>query len=132
MFSASTSMPLSFSSCRPAKFPSVSTITLFFPASQGAETTRIYYIGFLGQWSEVRFLFCVSAVSYCIVLLTIFFRNRDSASKTLLSQFTSLRPILPIMRKYRARRATTTCHRIEHLQTGTKVSRRKKSLKLYF
>ncbi|KAI0293792.1 hypothetical protein BC826DRAFT_1014274 [Russula brevipes] len=35
-----------------AKFPNVSTITLFFPASQGAETTRIYYVGFLGQWSE--------------------------------------------------------------------------------
>ncbi|KAI0278020.1 galactose-binding domain-like protein [Russula aff. rugulosa BPL654] len=40
------------SNCTPAKFPNVSTITLFFPASQGAETTRIYYIGFLGQWSE--------------------------------------------------------------------------------
>jgi len=39
-------------SLKPAKFPNVSTITLFFPASQGAETTRIYYIGFLGQWSE--------------------------------------------------------------------------------
>ncbi|KAI0249843.1 DUF1000-domain-containing protein [Lactifluus subvellereus] len=37
---------------KPAKFPNVSTITLFFPASQGAETIRIYYIGFLGQWSE--------------------------------------------------------------------------------
>ncbi|KAF8501470.1 DUF1000-domain-containing protein [Russula emetica] len=37
---------------KPAKFPNVSTVTLFFPASQGAETTRIYYIGFLGQWSE--------------------------------------------------------------------------------
>ncbi|KAH9972739.1 DUF1000-domain-containing protein [Lactifluus volemus] len=37
---------------KPAKFPNVSTVTLFFPASQGAETTQIYYIGFLGQWSE--------------------------------------------------------------------------------
>ncbi|KAI0297300.1 PITH domain-containing protein [Multifurca ochricompacta] len=37
---------------KPAKFPNVSSVTLFFPASQGAETTRIYYIGFLGQWSE--------------------------------------------------------------------------------
>ncbi|KAI0926421.1 hypothetical protein AcW1_008601 [Taiwanofungus camphoratus] len=36
----------------PAKFPNVTSITLFFPASQGADTTRIYYIGFLGQWSE--------------------------------------------------------------------------------
>jgi len=37
-----------------AKFPSVTSITLFFPASQGADTTRIYYVGFLGQWSERR------------------------------------------------------------------------------
>lgn len=36
----------------PAKFPAVTSVTLFFPASQGADTTRIYYIGFLGQWSE--------------------------------------------------------------------------------
>ena len=39
---------------RPAKFPSVTSITLYFPASQGADTTRIYYVGFLGVWSEVR------------------------------------------------------------------------------
>ncbi|KAI9510720.1 DUF1000-domain-containing protein [Russula earlei] len=37
---------------KPAKFPNVSTVTLFFPSSRGAETTRIYYVGFLGQWSE--------------------------------------------------------------------------------
>ncbi|KAK7686129.1 hypothetical protein QCA50_010941 [Cerrena zonata] len=37
-----------------AKFPSVTSITLFFPASQGADTTRVYYVGFLGQWSERR------------------------------------------------------------------------------
>ncbi|KAI0346323.1 DUF1000-domain-containing protein [Trametopsis cervina] len=35
-----------------AKFPAVTSITLFFPQSQGADSTRIYYIGFLGQWSE--------------------------------------------------------------------------------
>ena len=40
--------------CRPAKFPAVQSITLFFPESQGAETTRVYFIGFLGQFSEVR------------------------------------------------------------------------------
>ena len=40
-------------SCRPAKFPNTTSVTLFFPASQGADTTRIYYVGFLGQWSEV-------------------------------------------------------------------------------
>ncbi|KAI0084106.1 galactose-binding domain-like protein [Irpex rosettiformis] len=35
-----------------AKFPATTSITLFFPASQGADTIRIYYVGFLGQWSE--------------------------------------------------------------------------------
>ncbi|GBE88439.1 DUF1000-domain-containing protein [Sparassis latifolia] len=36
----------------PAKFPTVTSVTLFFPESQGADSTRIYYVGFLGQWSE--------------------------------------------------------------------------------
>lgn len=36
----------------PAKFPNVSSLTLFIPASQGADTTRIYYIGCLGQWTQ--------------------------------------------------------------------------------
>ncbi|KAI0762041.1 PITH domain-containing protein [Irpex lacteus] len=35
-----------------AKFPAATSITLFFPASQGADTTRVYYVGFLGHWSE--------------------------------------------------------------------------------
>ncbi|EIM91184.1 DUF1000-domain-containing protein [Stereum hirsutum FP-91666 SS1] len=35
-----------------AKFPNISSVTLFIPASQGAETTRIYYVGFMGSWSE--------------------------------------------------------------------------------
>ncbi|THG99737.1 hypothetical protein EW026_g2661 [Hermanssonia centrifuga] len=39
----------------PAKFPAVTSITLFFPASQGAENIRIYYVGFLGQWTERKF-----------------------------------------------------------------------------
>ncbi|KIP10974.1 hypothetical protein PHLGIDRAFT_491700 [Phlebiopsis gigantea 11061_1 CR5-6] len=34
-----------------AKFPAATSITLFFPASQGADTTRVYYVGFLGQWT---------------------------------------------------------------------------------
>ncbi|KAH8094571.1 DUF1000-domain-containing protein [Cristinia sonorae] len=37
---------------RPAKFPNVTSVTLFFPASQGADTTKIYYVGFLGSWTE--------------------------------------------------------------------------------
>ncbi|KZS99919.1 DUF1000-domain-containing protein [Laetiporus sulphureus 93-53] len=36
----------------PAKFPNVTSLTLFFPSSQGAHTMRIYYLGFIGQWSE--------------------------------------------------------------------------------
>ncbi|OCH94886.1 DUF1000-domain-containing protein [Obba rivulosa] len=36
----------------PAKFPNVTSITIFLPASQGADTIRVYYLGFLGQWSE--------------------------------------------------------------------------------
>jgi len=34
------------------KFSNISSITLFIPASQGAENTRIYYVGFLGSWTE--------------------------------------------------------------------------------
>ncbi|THH28229.1 hypothetical protein EUX98_g5948 [Antrodiella citrinella] len=37
---------------RPAKFPNVTSITLFFSASQGADTTKIFYVGFLGSWTE--------------------------------------------------------------------------------
>ncbi|KAJ7457595.1 PITH domain-containing protein [Mycena galericulata] len=39
-------------SLRTAKFSNVSSISLFIPRSQGAETTRIYYVGFLGHWTE--------------------------------------------------------------------------------
>lgn len=35
-----------------AKFNKVSSLTLFFPASQGADTTKIYYVGLLGHWTE--------------------------------------------------------------------------------
>jgi hypothetical protein len=38
---------------RTAKFTNISCITVFFPASQGADETRVYYLGFLGQWNEV-------------------------------------------------------------------------------
>ena len=65
-------MPIAYVSTtisrRPAKFPNVSVITLFFPASQGAETTRIYYVGFFGQWSEVRPLLSVSPARYRMFL----------------------------------------------------------------
>ncbi|KAI0322145.1 galactose-binding domain-like protein [Amylostereum chailletii] len=39
-------------SLKAAKFPNVSSVTLFFPAAQGADTTRIYYVGFYGTWTE--------------------------------------------------------------------------------
>jgi len=35
-----------------AKFSNLSSITLFFPASQGADSIRIYYVGLRGSWSE--------------------------------------------------------------------------------
>ena len=38
---------------RAAKFTNISSVTVFVPASQGADETRIYYLGFLGQWNEV-------------------------------------------------------------------------------
>lgn len=38
---------------RTAKFSNVSSLTLFFPQGQGAETIQIYYLGFLGHWTEV-------------------------------------------------------------------------------
>ncbi|KIM40451.1 hypothetical protein M413DRAFT_445908 [Hebeloma cylindrosporum] len=41
-------------SIKTTKFSNVSTITLFIPAAQGEETTRIYYIGFLGSWTEAK------------------------------------------------------------------------------
>jgi len=35
-----------------AKFSNLSSITLFFPGAQGADTTQIFYVGFLGHWTE--------------------------------------------------------------------------------
>ncbi|KAF9267664.1 DUF1000-domain-containing protein [Marasmius fiardii PR-910] len=35
-----------------AKFNNISSLTLFFPHSQGADTVRVYYIGLLGSWTE--------------------------------------------------------------------------------
>ncbi|KAK2463484.1 hypothetical protein APHAL10511_004570 [Amanita phalloides] len=39
-------------SIKTAKFSNTSSISLYIPSSQGADTTRIYYLGFLGHWSE--------------------------------------------------------------------------------
>jgi len=35
-----------------AKFSNLSSVTLFFPSSQGADTIQIYYVGFLGHWTQ--------------------------------------------------------------------------------
>ncbi|KIJ66801.1 hypothetical protein HYDPIDRAFT_149766 [Hydnomerulius pinastri MD-312] len=35
-----------------AKFSNISSVTLFIPSNRGADSTRIYYVGFLGHWSE--------------------------------------------------------------------------------
>ncbi|KAF5367167.1 hypothetical protein D9758_004069 [Tetrapyrgos nigripes] len=37
---------------RTAKFSNVSSLTLYFPEGQGADSIRIYYVGFLGTWTE--------------------------------------------------------------------------------
>lgn len=35
----------------PAKFPAVGSVTLFFPSNHGdAESTRIYFVGFKGEY----------------------------------------------------------------------------------
>ncbi|KAF8896495.1 galactose-binding domain-like protein [Infundibulicybe gibba] len=39
-------------SIRTAKCSNVSSVTLFFPASQGSDTIQLYYAGFMGVWSE--------------------------------------------------------------------------------
>lgn len=39
---------------RATKFTNVTSVTLFIPSSQGADSTRVYYIGFLGHWTQVR------------------------------------------------------------------------------
>lgn len=38
---------------RPARFSNIRSITLYIPAAQGADETRISYIGFKGEFSEV-------------------------------------------------------------------------------
>jgi len=37
-----------------AKFSNISSLTIFVPASQGADTTCIYYLGFLGSWTAAK------------------------------------------------------------------------------
>jgi hypothetical protein len=37
-----------------SKFSNVQTLSLFFPSNFGAESTRIYFVGFKGEFTEVR------------------------------------------------------------------------------
>jgi len=39
---------------KPAKFSSVRSLTIFIPASQGADSVRVSYLGFVGSWTEMR------------------------------------------------------------------------------
>jgi hypothetical protein len=42
---------------RPSKFSAVTSIQLFFPNNISGgeeETTRVYYVGFKGEWNEVN------------------------------------------------------------------------------
>ena len=38
---------------RPAKFPSVQSLTLYFPANHGEDTTRIAFLGFKGEYTPL-------------------------------------------------------------------------------
>ncbi|KAI6025812.1 galactose-binding domain-like protein [Pisolithus orientalis] len=35
-----------------AKFSSLSSVSIFIPSNRGADTTKLFYIGFLGHWSQ--------------------------------------------------------------------------------
>ncbi|GAA5904169.1 hypothetical protein JCM8208_003469 [Rhodotorula glutinis] len=37
----------------PAKFPSVRSLTLFFPSNHGEDTTRVSFVGFKGEYSAL-------------------------------------------------------------------------------
>jgi len=39
---------------KPAKFSDIRSITLFFPGAQDAENVRLYFLGFTGEWREVK------------------------------------------------------------------------------
>ncbi|KAH8926114.1 DUF1000-domain-containing protein [Atractiella rhizophila] len=39
---------------RVAKFPVVKNLSLFFPSNHGEDSTRVYYIGFKGEFSEFK------------------------------------------------------------------------------
>lgn len=42
---------LTRSSRRPSKFPATQNVTLFFPSNNGEETSRIFFVGFKGEFS---------------------------------------------------------------------------------
>lgn len=46
--------PLTPITDRATKFTNVTSVTLFISSNQGADSTRLYYIGFLGHWTQVR------------------------------------------------------------------------------
>jgi hypothetical protein len=39
---------------RVSKFANVQNLSLFFPSNFGSESTRIYFVGFKGEFTEVR------------------------------------------------------------------------------
>jgi len=41
-------------SVRPARFSSIRNLTIFFPSNHGDEVTRIYFIGFYGEFSALK------------------------------------------------------------------------------
>lgn len=45
---------ISLFSSRIARFSNVHDLSMYFPKNFGAETTKIFYIGLKGEWTEVR------------------------------------------------------------------------------
>ena len=43
------------STCRVAKFNGVTSLLAYFPTNYGAETTKIYYIGLRGDFTQVKY-----------------------------------------------------------------------------
>jgi hypothetical protein len=44
---------------RPAKFPATQSVTLFFPSNYGEDTTRLYSIGFKGDYKPLTVGFSI-------------------------------------------------------------------------
>ncbi|KAI9355313.1 galactose-binding domain-like protein [Zopfochytrium polystomum] len=51
--SSTSTVPIPEYPTRMSKFTNVRNLTLYFPSNAGADTTRIYFIGLKGEWTEI-------------------------------------------------------------------------------